>query len=141
LISPSGHRLTFKYDGWARIIEARDDSGIVRKYSYSPEGLLETESDGSRILYRFGYQDLLDAPGYEKYLMTSITDGENRLLLRNVYADQSRVSQQMLASGETYRYRYDIDCVGNMREATVTLPDGATKHFSFVTQKSACGSR
>lgn len=138
LISPSGYRMTFKYDEAARIIEARDDVGDVRKYSYGPEGLLETVSDGSHVLYRFRYQDLLDAPGYEKYLMASITDGEDRLLLRNTYADGSRVSQQTLANGDTFRCAYDIDSRGDMHESSVTLPNGATKRFSFVPSKPAC---
>jgi YD repeat-containing protein len=138
LISPSGHRMTFKYDEAARIIEARTDVGDVRRYSYGPEGLLKTVSDGSRVLYRFGYENLLDAPGYEKSLMTSVTDGQDRLLLRNTYADRSRVSQQTLANGDTFRYEYDIDCAGDTHESSVTLPNGATKSFSFLPSKPAC---
>ncbi len=141
LISPSGYRLTFKYDGSARIIEARDTSGNARKYSYSPEGLLETVSDGSRILYRFGYDDLLNAPGFEKYLMTLVTDGENRPLLRNVYADGSRISQQILANGDVYRYSYDLDCTGAVRKVAVNLPNSESRSFSFTLRKSVCASQ
>jgi YD repeat-containing protein len=56
LVSPAGHGITFKYDGSNRIIEARDDAGNIRKYSYGVNEQLETVSDGAHVLYRFGYE-------------------------------------------------------------------------------------
>jgi len=52
LISPSGRTITFKYDFANRVVEAADDAGNIRKYSYNSSGHLETVSDGSRLLYR-----------------------------------------------------------------------------------------
>src|ERR1022692_284811 len=91
LISPSGHTITFKYDTSDRIIEAEDNAGHIRKYSYL-SGYLETVSDDARVLYRFEY-DPLHARGY---LMTRVLDGSGRVLLKNVYKDGSRVSEQRL---------------------------------------------
>jgi YD repeat-containing protein len=42
LISPSGHSITFRVDAEDRIIEATDDAGNVRKYSYDSTNHLES---------------------------------------------------------------------------------------------------
>jgi len=131
LISPSGHTISFKYDKASRIIEARDDAGNIREYAYNSTGHLETVSDGSRVLYRFEYENLLDSPGFDPYLMTSVTDRAGRELIRNWYEDGSRISKQRLADGETYRYDYLFDSKYNVTETTVTLPTGETKKFFF----------
>ncbi len=109
LISPSGHKIMFKYDGSDRIIEAGDDAGDVRRYSYDPSGHVETVGDGSKLLYRFEYDPFLHERGYDPYLMTTIMDGDGRVLLRNLYKDNSRVSEQRLANGDVYRYDYLFD--------------------------------
>jgi YD repeat-containing protein len=131
LISPSGHTITFKYDGSDRIIEAEDDAGEVRRYSYNPSGHMETVADASHPLYRFEYEPLLRARGYDPYLMTTILDGTGRVLLRNIYKDYGRVSEQRLANGDVYRYGYLFDKKYNIVETTVTLPSGETKRFFF----------
>jgi YD repeat-containing protein len=131
LTSPSGHTINFKYDKASRIIEAQDDSGNIRKYTYNPAGHLETVSDGSHVLYRFGYENLLNSQGFDPYLMTTVTDGRGRELIRNWYEDGSRVSKQRLADGETYLYDYLFDSKYNVTEATVTLSTGETKRFFF----------
>ncbi len=130
LISPSGHTISFAYDDLDRIVEADDDAGHIRKYSYS-YGHLKTVSDGAHILYEFEYQILLKAPGYDAYLMTSVKDGSGRELLRNWYADNSRVSMQKLGDGEVYRYDYLFDKKNEIVETIVTLPGGGEKRFFF----------
>ena len=124
-------RVVFKYDNASRIIEAQDDSGKVRDYAYDSTGHLETVSDGSRVLYRFGYESLLDSQGFDPYLMTSVRDGSGRELVRNWYEDGSRISKQRLADGETYLYDYLLDSSYNVTEAIVTLPSGEMKKFFF----------
>jgi YD repeat-containing protein len=131
LISPSGHSITFKYDDANRILEARDDAGALRRYSYNPSGHLESVSDEAHALYRFEYEALLHAQGYDPYLMTAVLDGTGRVLLKNVFKDASRVSEQRLASGDVYRYDYLFDKKHNMIQTTVTLPSGEAKSFSF----------
>lgn len=135
LISPSGHTINFKYDNASRIIEAHDDAGNVRKYTYDSHGYVETVSHGSRVLYRFGYERLLRSPGPELYLMTTVTDGSGRELIRNWYEDDGRVSKQRLADGQIYLYDYLFDSSYNVTEATVTLPTGKEKKFFFVGGK------
>jgi YD repeat-containing protein len=131
LISPSGHKITFRYDGSDRIIEAEDDAGHVRKYSYNASGHVETVTDGSQLLYRFDYDSLLHERGYDPYLMATITDGSGRVLLMNTYKDKSRVSEQRLANGDVYRYDYLFDKQHNVAETTVTLPTGQVRRFFF----------
>jgi len=120
LTSPSGHTITFKYDGSDRITEAADDAGHVRRYSYNPSGRLETVSDDARVLYRFEYDD---------GVMTRITDGKRTELLRNWYANFRRVSKQKLANGDVYRYDYLFDKKYNLAETTVVLPSGEVHRF------------
>jgi YD repeat-containing protein len=130
LISPSGHTISFTYDNLDRIVEADDDAGHIRKYSYS-NGHLKAVSDGAHILYEFEYQILLKAAGYDPYLMTSVRDGKGKELLRNWYADNSRVSMQKLGDGEVYRYDYLFNKKNEIVETIVTLPGDAEKRFFF----------
>src|SRR5271166_4957091 len=59
IISPSLRKITLKYDASDRIIEAADDEGNIRKYSYDSSGHLEAVADASNILYRFEYAPLI----------------------------------------------------------------------------------
>jgi YD repeat-containing protein len=131
LISPAGHTIKFKYDNAARIVEARDDAGDVRQYSYNSTGHLEAVSDGSHVLYRFEYTRLLYEAGFDPYLMTAIMDGDWRVLLRNFYRDKSRVSEQRLGNGETYKYEYELNSKYVVTRAKVALPDGHVRQFNF----------
>lgn len=131
LISPAGHTISFNYDGLNRIVEASDDAGNVRKYTYDTTGHLDTISDANRLLYRFRFEPLLKARGYDSYLMTSIENGEGKVLLRNEYADHSRVSAQRLANGQIFRYNYLFGPRLDIVETTVTLPNGSQQRFLF----------
>ena len=129
LISPSGQTITFKYDRANRVIEAKDDAGNVRKYSYNSAGYLETVADGSHLLYRFEYM-LFHFATYDWYLMTAVIDGRLRVLLQNIYKDSDggMISEQRLANGDVYRYGYLLvkDVVG---ETIVDGPTGRRKFF------------
>ncbi|MGB2605134.1 MAG: DUF6531 domain-containing protein [Candidatus Sulfotelmatobacter sp.] len=130
IISPSGRKIGFRYDASDRIVEASDDAGSVRKYTYDSSGHLETVSDASRLLYRFEYAPLLHW-NYDNYLMTAVLDGRGRVLLQNFYRDRSRVSEQRLADGEVFRYQYTFDKKNDIVETIVTLPAGTTRKFFF----------
>jgi YD repeat-containing protein len=130
LISPSGRKIAFKYDDADRIVEAEDDAGNIRKYSYNGSGHLETVADAAQLLYRFEYEPLVHDRDYDPYLMTTIMDGHGRVLLRNIYESHSRVSEQQ-ANGEVYRYEYLFDKEYNVVETTVRLPSGQVKRFNF----------
>jgi YD repeat-containing protein len=134
LISPSGHSVTFKYDASDRIIEVEDDTGHICRYSYDASGHVETVSDDTHTLYRFEYKALLHARGYDPYLMTAVLDGTGRVLLRNVYKDASRISEQNSANGDVYRYDYLFDNKHSVIQTTVTLPSGEVKSFSFYNE-------
>lgn len=135
LVSPSGHVINFKYDGANRIVEASDESGNVREYDYDPTGHLEIVADKTHVLYRFRYERLLTERGYDPYLMTQIEDGSSRVLLRNEFADGSRVSAQKLADGQVVRYEYLYNRRHEIVETTVTLPDRKQQRFFFKDGK------
>jgi YD repeat-containing protein len=130
LISPSGRTITFKYDDADRIVEAADNNGNVRHYDYDSSGHLHTVSDASRPLYRFEYEPTLQAKGYDPFLMTAIFDHRGKRLLQNVYndSDGGRVSEQRLANGETYRYRY-IFVKNEIVETILDGPMGERRFF------------
>ena len=131
LLSPGGRTITFKYDSANRIVEADDDNGKVRKYSYDRTGHLNTVSDGSQILYRFEYRRLLNEAGYDPWLLTAVFDGEWSILLQNKFV-RGRVSEQKLENGDVYHYEYQFDWSRrNVAQCTVTLPSGEKKAFFF----------
>jgi YD repeat-containing protein len=130
LISPSGHTVSFKYDLADRIIEAADDEGTVRRYAYDSSGHLEGVSNATHVFYRFGYAPVLRTQGYDPYVMTSIIDGSGTVLLTNLYDEAGRISEQHIANGEVYRYKYLTDESFHVIETTVSGPKGEKKvHF------------
>ena len=129
LISPSGRRITFKYDAADRIVEAQDDAGHVRKYSYDSGGHVESVSDGTSVLYRFEYAPLINQPGFDRWLLTAVLDGNWNVLVRNRYL-WGRVSEQKVADGEVFRYEYQLKG-REVLQTTVTMPSGEKKVFSF----------
>jgi YD repeat-containing protein len=130
LISPSKHAISFKYDETDRIVEAADDSGNVRRYSYDSSGHLKSVADASHLLYRFEYTLVPHLANYDPYLMTSVVDGSGVALLKNIYDDAGRVSEQSLADGQVFRYRYVVDERFEIIETTVSGPTGE-RRFSF----------
>jgi YD repeat-containing protein len=131
LVSPSGRTIRFKYDSVHRIIEAADDAGNIRRYTYETSGHVETVSDASHLLYRFEYKPLIHAAGFDPYVMTSVTDGRGMVLITNSYDDLGRIAEQRLADGEVFRYDYLFDRKFNIIETTVTGPTGK-RTFHFV---------
>ncbi len=130
LRSPSGHWIRFGHDGLNRIIEAIDDAGNVRKYSYLADGHLGTISNASRVLYHFVYDSFLNSPGFPTELMSAIMDGSGRYILQNKYVN-GQVVEQRLADGSVYRYKYVVDSNNNVVSTQVTLPDSRERQFNF----------
>jgi len=130
LISPSKHAISFKYDETDRIVEAVDDSGNIRRYSYDSSGHLRSVTDASHLLYRFEYTLLLHLANYDPYLMTSVVDGSGVALLKNIYDNAGRVSEQSLADGQVFRHHYVVDERFEIIETTVSGPVGE-RRFSF----------
>ena len=131
LVSPSGRVINLQYDAANRIVEASDDSSHVRKYNYDASGHLGAVTDRTNLLYRFRYESLLHERGYDPYLMTQIVDGNGRVLLRNTFADGSRVSAQTLDDGQVIRYEYLFNRRHDIVETMVTLPGGKQQRFFF----------
>jgi YD repeat-containing protein len=129
LISPGGHKIEFEYDSHDRIVNAEDDAGNVRKYSYAENGHVETVSDASRVLYRFEYAPLMRDRGYDPWLVTRILDGNSKVLAEITY-HWGRVIEQKLGHGQVFRYEYILNGT-DVLQCTVTLPSGEKKVFSF----------
>jgi hypothetical protein len=90
-------------------------------------GHLQSVTDGGHLLYRFEYTRLLNW-NYDRYLMTAISDGEGRPLLRNTYTRGGQVAEQRFGDGQVIRYDYtfkDQDIV----ETTVQDAIGERKFF------------
>lgn len=130
LKSSSGHWIRFGYDGSNRILEATDDSGNLRRYSYYADWRLGTVSDKSRVLYAFSYASILNAVGFPTHLMSSINDGWGKPIVENEYS-RGQISQQKLADGSVYRYKYVVDSNNNVVSTFVTFPDGHKRQFNF----------
>jgi YD repeat-containing protein len=128
LVSPAGHSISLQYDSSDRIVEASDDAGHVRQYAYAG-GQVKTVSDGTHVLYQFEYQRLMNDAEHDPWLLTAVTDGDGKVLLRNQYL-WGRVAEQTLADGQSYRYEYMLRGV-EVLQATLTLPSGQKKIFSF----------
>lgn len=129
LISPAGHTVSFQCDSSDRIIEAGDDAGRLRKYSYDSSGHVDTVSDADHVLWRFEYQRLMPDPGYDPWLLTAVTDGDGKVLLKNKYL-WGRVSEQQLEDGNIYGYEYVLRGA-EVLQTTVKLPSGEKKVFPF----------
>jgi hypothetical protein len=69
--------------------------------------------------------------------MTRIEDGNGKVLLRNEFADHSRVSAQELANGQVVRFEYLYNRQNEIVETTVTLPNFTQQHFFFKEGKPA----
>lgn len=129
LISPSGHTIEFKYDSSDRIVEARDDAGHLRSYSYGEDGHVATVSDGSHIQYRFEYQRIMTGADNDPWLLTAVLDGDWNVLVRNKFSN-GRVTEQTLADGEVYHFEYLLNRQ-EVLQTTVTLPSSEKKVFAF----------
>jgi YD repeat-containing protein len=129
IISSSGRNINFSYDAAARVVKAEDDAGNIRHYTYDSTSHLTHVSDDAHILYRFEYLPVLNWDGYDKYLLTSIADATGREILRNTYVN-GRVSEQRLANGKIYRFKYRVE-ENEIVETTFESPDDKTRIFHF----------
>jgi YD repeat-containing protein len=105
LISPNGRTINFKYDEANRIVEATDDAGSLRRYSYDSAGDLKSIRTG-HLMFQFEYGRLLHFEGYDSCLLTAVRDGKGTMLLKNSYGNEGRISEQRLANGDVYHFDY-----------------------------------
>jgi YD repeat-containing protein len=129
LISPVGHTITFTYDASDRIVEARDDAGHHRSYSYGDGGHVTAVTDGSHVLYRFEYERIMPGAGNDPWLLTAILDGDWNILVKNKFFN-GRVIGQTLADGKIYRYEYVVKG-SEVVQTAVTFPSGERRVFFF----------
>ncbi len=94
--TPHNHTITLAYDDRERITRAQDDAGNWVEYLYGVDGML------GAVRYSSGQERHYE---YEHYMMTTISDEKNNILLRNRYVNRLLVAQQF-ADGTVYQYAY-----------------------------------
>lgn len=118
-----GHWIQFTYDGNARIREARDDRANAVQYSYNKDGML---SDAISTTGKDRHYD------YDNELMTKVTDGQGRTLVRNFYWSRILVGQQY-SNGDLYKYSYTWSSDDKyIVSALVTLPNHSQQLISVA---------
>lgn len=122
IVSPTGHKIDIDQRQPGRIIEAREDTGETRKYSYDSEDRLQTVSDDQKILYRFTY---------DGDRMTNIQDGNWSNLVTNSYYSNGRIAEQRLADGAVYRFSYEFNSANQIIRTVATEPGGEQKAFQI----------
>lgn len=118
ILAPGEHWIRFNYDANGHIVHAEDDAQHWAQYQYSGNGMLVQveNSDGRKRLY-----------GYDGELLTSVTDEQGHVLLRNWY-ESDWIARQQYADGGIWRYGYEYDDPSKTQFAnrvTVTGPDGS----------------
>ncbi len=123
LISPGGRTISLEIDQAGRITEAHDDAGRRVSYLYDAAGrLLEVREDGA-LAVRYAYDDRG---------MLAVFDGAGKPLVQNCYTG-GRLSQQTLADGKVYNFRYILerDDDAYAVQTVVALPDQSHITLNF----------
>ena len=108
--------LSFSYTG-DKITSVSDGTGRSAVYTYSGDNLATAENtDGDSLVY-----------GYSGRFLTSITDFNGNLYLRNAYDDQGCIIEQYLADQGTSYFSYDF----SNRRNTYTDPSGFTTTYYY----------
>ena len=125
--TPHGHWIRFTYDGQT-IVRAEDESANWATYAYNDDGMLSdvVHSSGRARHYVYSGQS-----------MTTILDGQGRVLLRNTY-DGTVLTAQMYPNGDIYRYQY-LWSVNKtyVTKTTITMPDGSKREVKPAESVSA----
>jgi len=101
VVDEAGHELHYDYDEGGRLIAFIDRNGHTTRYEYNKRGLL-----------------------------WRIISPQGRVVLENEYDDMGRVRVQRDAAGYETQFSYVADPkTGQMREVTVTYPNGANVRF------------
>jgi YD repeat-containing protein len=116
ILTPNNRWIKFNYDGQSRIIHAEDDQGHSAAYRYNSNGMLPDAvlSSGHARHY-----------AYDGALMTTVTDQNGKVLLRNFYRSAFLVRQDF-GGGQAYAYEYTDGATGGpyAETAEVTASDG-----------------
>lgn len=124
LTSPSGHAITFAYNGNGQVSSVTDESGNRADYYYNSEKRLYAVSRSDGHAYRFAY---------DHDMMTTISDEKGSVLLQIGYNEYKRVEQERVGDGGIYRYRYVWGEKGRVEQVFVTTPGGTVFRFDRGT--------
>jgi RHS repeat-associated protein len=100
VIHPSGQKLTLTYDNFDRIISIIDPIARRVSYTYNPQGMLATVTTtlGGVIQYSYDSQNRL----------ATSTDSRGITSVQNIYDQNGRVIQQILANGGVFNFSYTL---------------------------------
>ncbi len=115
---PTGFYLDFTWRDM-KVAAVTDSAGRTVQYRYE-NGILGTviRCDGTEISYHYDGEERL----------TAVTDGMGCTYLQNRYDEKDRVTEQLLADGSRYLFRYDEDTCTN----TFLVPEtGAATAYTY----------
>jgi YD repeat-containing protein len=122
ILTPHGHWIRFEQDNQGRITEAIDDRANSVQYGYNRDGMLIYARRSSDMSLRYEYD------GSE---MTTVSDDQGRILVRNWYESNVLIAQQF-ANRDIYKYRYIWYRGMHFADRVViTLPDHSEKEISL----------
>ena len=121
LSSADGKEFQFDYDALNRVSKARDNRGRVAEYQYDLAARLvkaKTPNADRRYTYRGMYLESIQENGQSLFQMRY---------------HRGRVSELILANGQTYKIRYDNDPRDDYTpvQTNLTTPDGKTEKFTI----------
>lgn len=120
-----GAELRFDYDAQNRVSKSRDSRGRTAEYIYDMAGRLAAAKTtyGDR---RYTYSGT--------YLESVRENGQSLFQIRY---HRGRVSDLILANGQSYKLRYDLDARDNYTpvQTHLTGPDGKTEKFAMPPKK------
>jgi len=98
--SPTGRWIRFAYND-GRMVQAKDSSGQIVDYDYDSEDRLET------VRYPTGHTTTYSYDSSNRII--KVEDSSNGFVLENKYDSNGLVTEQKLADGRTYNFRFVDD--------------------------------
>ena len=121
--SSNGRFIRFSYDSNNCITQAVDNIGRTVNYTYDSSSRLTTVTDPNGGVTTYTWD------GTNR--MQSIIDARGITFLTNTYDANDRVTNQVLAGGDTYQFAYTLDSNGKPTKTTVTDPRGYVREVTF----------
>ncbi|RWX47115.1 RHS repeat-associated core domain-containing protein [Candidatus Electrothrix aarhusensis] len=145
LENAAGRRVEFTLNNDGQIIEAQLPENISLQYEYQDD-LLSAFIDGRGNRTEYRYDELGQ--------MTEIISANGYPLVRNIYDDEYRVTQQIVKESESYSFSYEegkttvTDAYGNahvhhydddLRLVRMEYPDGTEERYEYDEDQNRTG--
>jgi RHS repeat-associated protein len=120
ITDPSGQTLTFAYNASNHISSVKDSTGREVKFAYSAAGDLESVTDPLGGITKYAYDS--------QHRITQITDPRGKVILKNTYDPQGRITEQRDGLEDLWKLEYKAS------ETIVTEPQGGRRTYGFDSQ-------